>query len=56
MISVNDVHKSYSAGKEIIKGVSFEVKDGMIRMPDGSLVKAEVRHAEGTTDTDPAEK
>lgn len=30
MISVNDVHKSYSAGKEIIKGVSFEVKDGMI--------------------------
>ena len=30
MISVNDVHKSYTAGKEIIKGVSFEVKDGMI--------------------------
>ena len=30
MISVNNVHKSYTAGKEIIKGVSFEVKDGMI--------------------------
>ncbi|MBO6193820.1 MAG: ABC transporter ATP-binding protein [Clostridiales bacterium] len=30
MISVNDVHKSYTAGKEIIKGVSFEVRDGMI--------------------------
>jgi len=30
VISVNDVHKSYTAGKEIIKGVSFEVKDGMI--------------------------
>ncbi len=30
MISVNDVHKSYTAGKEIIRGVSFEVKDGMI--------------------------
>ena len=30
MISVKDVHKSYTAGKEIIKGVSFEVKDGMI--------------------------
>ena len=30
MISVNDVHKSYTAGKEIIKGVSFEVKDGVI--------------------------
>ena len=30
MISVNDVHKSYTAGNEIIKGVSFEVKDGMI--------------------------
>ena len=33
-----------------------EVKDGMIRMADGSLVKAEIRLAEGTTDTDPAEK
>jgi len=30
MISVNNVHKSYSKNKEIIKGVSFEVKDGMI--------------------------
>lgn len=30
MISVSNVHKSYTAGKEIIKGVSFEVKDGMI--------------------------
>ena len=30
MISVNDVHKSYTAGKETIKGVSFSVKDGMI--------------------------
>ena len=30
MISVNDVHKSYTKGKETIKGVSFEVKDGMI--------------------------
>ncbi len=33
--------------------------DGMIRMPDGSLVKAEVRAAEGNTgftDTDPAEE
>ena len=30
MISVNDVHKSYTKNKETIKGVSFEVKDGMI--------------------------
>lgn len=30
MISVNDVHKSYTKDKETIKGVSFEVKDGMI--------------------------
>lgn len=30
MITVTDVHKSYSKDKEIIKGVSFEVKDGMI--------------------------
>lgn len=30
MISINDVHKSYTKNKEIIKGVSFEVKDGMI--------------------------
>ena len=30
MISVNDVHKSYTRNKETIKGVSFEVKDGMI--------------------------
>ena len=30
MIRVDNVHKSYTAGKEIIKGVSFEVKDGMI--------------------------
>ena len=34
----------------------IEVKDGMIRMNDGTLVKAEIRYAEGTTDTDPAEK
>ena len=33
-----------------------EVEDGLIRMPDGTLVQAEIRHAEGTTDTDPAEK
>ncbi len=33
-----------------------EVENGMIRMNDGSLVKAEIRYAEGTTDTDPAEK
>ena len=33
----------------------LEIKDGMIRMPDGTLVKAEVRYAEGTTDTDRAE-
>ena len=32
-----------------------EVEDNMIRMPDGSLVKAEIRYAEGTTDTDRAE-
>ena len=30
MISINNVHKSYTWDKEIIKGVSFEVKDGMI--------------------------
>ena len=30
MISVNDVHKSYTKNKETIKGVSFEVKDGVI--------------------------
>ena len=30
MISLNDVHKSYTKNKETIKGVSFEVKDGMI--------------------------
>ncbi|MBR1798033.1 MAG: ABC transporter ATP-binding protein [Clostridiales bacterium] len=30
MIVVNDVHKSYNASKEIIKGVSFQVKDGVI--------------------------
>ena len=32
-----------------------EVKDGMIKMSDGTLVKAEIRLAEGATDTDPAE-
>ena len=31
-----------------------EVENGMIRMPDGHFVKAEIRYAEGTTDTDPA--
>jgi predicted nucleotide-binding protein (sugar kinase/HSP70/actin superfamily) len=31
-----------------------EVEDNMIRMPDGSLVKAEIRLAAGATDTDPA--
>ena len=30
MISVRDVHKSYTSGTETIKGVSFEVKDGTI--------------------------
>ena len=30
MIRVDNVHKSYTAGKEIIKGVSFEVHDGTI--------------------------
>ena len=30
-------------------------KDGMIKMSDGTLVKAEIRLAEGATDTDPAE-
>ncbi len=30
MISVNDVHKSYTAGKETIKGVSFCVNNGTI--------------------------
>ncbi len=33
-----------------------EVKPGFIRMPDGSLVKAEIRKAEGATDTDPAKE
>ena len=33
-----------------------EVEDGMIRMPDGRLVKAEIRKAEGATDTDPAKE
>jgi predicted nucleotide-binding protein (sugar kinase/HSP70/actin superfamily) len=32
-----------------------EVEENMIRMSDGSLVKAEIRYAEGTTDTDRAE-
>jgi predicted nucleotide-binding protein (sugar kinase/HSP70/actin superfamily) len=32
-----------------------EVKDGMIRMSDGSLVKGEISRAEGATDIDPAE-
>ena len=31
-----------------------EVRSGMIRMPDGTLVTAEIRRAEGATDTDPA--
>ena len=31
-----------------------EVDNNMIRMPDGSLVKAEIRLAAGATDTDPA--
>ena len=31
-----------------------EVKDGMIRMQDGTLVEAEIRLAAGATDTDPA--
>ena len=31
-----------------------EVENGMIRMSDGRLVKAEIRKAEGATDTDPA--
>ncbi len=31
-----------------------EVENNMIRMPDGSLVKAEIRLAAGATDTDPA--
>ena len=31
-----------------------EVENDMIRMPDGHFVKAEIRYAEGTTDTDPA--
>jgi len=30
VIRVDNVHKSYTAGKEIIKGVSFEVQDGTI--------------------------
>ncbi len=33
-----------------------EVEDGMIRMSDGRLVKAEIRKAEGATDTDPAKE
>ena len=32
-----------------------EVSQNMIRMPDGTLVEAEIRYAEGTTDTDRAE-
>ena len=31
-----------------------ETKDGMIRAADGSLVKPEIRRAEGATDVDPA--
>ena len=31
-----------------------EVEDNMIRMPDGTLVEAEIRLAAGATDTDPA--
>ena len=30
MLTVNNVHKSYTKGTEIIKGVSFEVRNGMI--------------------------
>lgn len=30
-----------------------EVEDGMIRMADGTIVEAEIRKAEGATDTDP---
>ena len=33
-----------------------EVENGMIRMSDGRLVKAEIRKAEGATDTDPAKE
>ena len=33
-----------------------EVGNGMIRMSDGRLVKAEIRKAEGATDTDPAKE
>ena len=33
-----------------------EVENNMIRMKDGTLVKAEIRRAEGATDTDPAEE
>ncbi|MCI6892806.1 MAG: 2-hydroxyacyl-CoA dehydratase [Treponema sp.] len=33
-----------------------EVENGMIRMSDGKLVKAEIRKAEGATDTDPAKE
>ena len=31
-----------------------EVEQNMIRMPDGTLVEAEIRFAAGATDTDPA--
>ncbi|MBQ1710896.1 MAG: 2-hydroxyacyl-CoA dehydratase, partial [Treponema sp.] len=33
-----------------------EVENGMIRMSDGRLIKAEIRKAEGATDTDPAKE
>jgi predicted CoA-substrate-specific enzyme activase len=33
-----------------------ETKDGLIRMKDGSLVKPEIRYAEGATDIEPAKE